>query len=351
MAKHRGIKDSGEYFVINPVSRKITVPHAHKSIGTVGDHNSEQITFECPKIIDGHDISQCEKRYVTWHNVNGEVGHDRLDIVEVEQGAEGMLYLSWIIRDGLTVAKGVIEFSVHFEDFDENGIRLYRWSTASCRDCDILDSVNEVLGAYGAVYVAGNALVFADFNAVKGGTLEIQTDGIIPEGTLQINENGIYPVGEYAQVNVDLINDPDLIPQNIKYGVTIHGVTGNYNPLPLEYGGINMYSRSDSFDVDIFFAGRVTEGEGQGHTFLDHHKKYSIEAKGSQYFSAYFVKGSMIILNITKFWNEQTISFEAKGAYVLYDTTKSRNDVETIVLVPSGGLVDITVHHGTFVAG
>lgn len=348
MAKHRGIKDSGEYFVINPVSRKIIVPHAHKSIGTVGDHNSEQITFECPQIIDGHDISQCERRYVTWNNVNGEAGHDRLDIVEVEQGAEGMLYLSWTVRDGLTVAKGIVQFSVHFEDFDENGIRLYRWSTASCKDCDILDSVNEVLGAYEAVYVAGNALVFGDYNAVKGGTLEIKTDGIIPEGTLQINENGIYPVGEYAQVNVDVINDPDLIPENIKSGVTIHGVTGTYNQLPLEYGGITMQSYSDSFDVDIFFAGRDEE---QGILFMHNHKQYSVEKKQSEYCGGYFVRHSMIIINITKLWGAQNIYFEAKGAYIDYENTSSNKDIATIVFVPTGGFVDITIGDGRLVAG
>ena len=99
MANHGGVRDSGEYFVINPASRKVTVPHAHKSIGTVGDHRSEQITFECPQMVDGHDITQCSHRYVTWINVNGEIGHDTLQIVQVENGADGMIYLSWTIRN------------------------------------------------------------------------------------------------------------------------------------------------------------------------------------------------------------------------------------------------------------
>lgn len=240
MAKHGGIKDSGEYFVITPASRKVTVPHAHKSIATVGDHNSEQITFVCPQIVDGHDISQCASRYVTWQNVNGEVGHDELHIVQVEQGAEGMLYLAWTIRNGLTVAKGIVQFSVHFEDFDDDGATLYRWSTATCKDCDILDSVNAVLGAYQAVYVAGDTLVFADYNVVKDGVLEIKTNGLIPEGTLQINENGTFPVGEYAEVNVSVHtkDDPDFIPENIKKGVNILGIEGAYDPLPLVSGTI-----------------------------------------------------------------------------------------------------------------
>ena len=63
---------------------------------------------------------------------------------------------------------------------------------------------------------AGNALVFADYNAVKDGTLEIKTNGIIPEGIMKIKDNGIFEVGEYAQVEVEVTDDPDLIPENIK---------------------------------------------------------------------------------------------------------------------------------------
>lgn len=257
MAKHGGIKDSGEYFVITPASRKVTVPHAHKSIATVGDHNSEQITFVCPQILDGHDISQCASRYITWQNVNGEIGHDELNIVQVENSAEGMLYLAWTIRNGLTVAKGVVQFSVHFEDFDDDGTTLYRWSTATCKDCDILDSVNAVLGAYEAVYVAGDTLVFANYNAVKGEVLEIKTDGIIPEGTLEIQENGTYIVGEYAKVKVNVIEDADLIPDNIKKGVNISGVEGAYDPLPLISGSIRIDNQIDNhpFDLMVYYSG------------------------------------------------------------------------------------------------
>ena len=258
MAKHGGIKDSGEYFVITPASRKVTVPHAHKSVGTVGDHNSEQITFVCPQMVDGHDVSQCARRYITWVNVKGEVGHDELNLSQVEQGEEGMIYLSWTIRNALTVASGIVQFSVHFEDVDDKGATLYRWSTTTCKDCDILESINAVLGAYEAIYVSGDTLVIADYAPVKDNKLSIETNGIIPEGTMKIEKNGSYDVGEVAQVEVavegDLpkINvtwdgviiaetnfgqetlqlseehDPDFVARNIREGVNIFGTDGIY---------------------------------------------------------------------------------------------------------------------------
>jgi hypothetical protein len=221
MAKHSGIKDGGEYFVISPTSRKITVPHSQKSIGAVGDHCSEQVTFMCPQMVDGHDVSQCAHRYVTWFNVNGEIGHDELRLVQVEQPEEGMIYLAWTIRDSLTVAKGVVKFSVHFEDRDGSGATLYRWSTATCKDCDILESINGILGAYEAIYVSGETLVISDYTLVNNNTLNLESK-IIPEGKVQITENGTFDVYKYAQaeVSVDPPSGTLIIDKNGTYDVS-----------------------------------------------------------------------------------------------------------------------------------
>lgn len=273
MANHRGVKDSGEYFVINPASRKVTVPHAHKAIGTVGEHNSEQIRFECPQMVDGHDISQCASRFITWINANGDGGNDELQLVQNEQGAEGMVYLSWTIRKPLTIAKGLVQFSVHFEDIDDDGTTLYRWSTATCRDCDILDSVNSDLGSYEAIYVSGETLVISDYTPVRDNSLSLETNGIIPEGTKTITANGTYEVGEFAQVEIavdaeapqitvqnnGLIiaseggvesqvklsekHDSDFVASNIKNGIVIFGVTGTYAN-EAQAGGL-IYNNTD----------------------------------------------------------------------------------------------------------
>ena len=306
MAKHGGIRDSGEYFVITPASRKVTVPHAHKSIGTVGDHNSEQITFICPQMVDGHDVSQCARRYITWVNVNGEVGHDELKLSQVEQSEEGMIYLSWTIRNALTVANGVVQFSVHFEDVDDDGATLYRWSTTTCKDCDILESINAVLGAYEAIYVSGETLVIADCAPVKENTLKLETNGIIPHGTMVIGGNGTYDVGEVAQavvavegdlpkisvtwdgvIIVDTVfgqetlqlseeQDPDFVSRNIKAGVNIFGTEGTLSGATNRKLTINnncnhtvfvKYTFYDSADNDVLKMGTATVMAKQSATF------------------------------------------------------------------------------------
>ena len=279
MAKHSNIRDEGAVFVIEPHTRKVTVPTTHFVIGTVGEHLSEQITFECPTTIDGHDITGCNKKYVTWRSVNGAVGHDELDDMTVEGD---VARFKWNVRSGLTVAKGVVSFSVHFEDTEDEKT-LYKFSTMACKTCEILESVNASMGAYEAVYVAGDRLVFDDYNTVTDGELKIGTNGIIPVGTLKISANGQYSVGKYAEVDVmvedampkisvgasGVVNattpagttrhqlsasdDPDFIAENIKCGVGVFGVEGKCPSVSYAIGKIE--NQATSGYITIYYMG------------------------------------------------------------------------------------------------
>lgn len=280
---HSGIRDDGVRFQIVPSTRKITVPASHKVIGAVGDHLSEQLTFQVPLTIDAHAITGCKRKYVTWKNVNGGVGTDELKLSSQD---DEYAYFTWSVRDALTVGSGIVQFSVHFED-TEGDTMLYRWSTAPCKDCEILDSVNALLGTYKAMWVNGDTLVIGDYTPVVDSTLELNGSGFTPEGTLEITKNGEYDVGLYATANVAVdpptgtinittngehnvtdyatanvavpfdtptitvtdggvitatangmnselqlgaTHDADFVAANIKHGVTIFGVEGSCHP-------------------------------------------------------------------------------------------------------------------------
>lgn len=275
MAKHSNVKDEGAVFVIVPHTRKVGVPSTHFVIGTVGEHLSEQITFQCPKTIDGHDITGCDKKYVTWQSVDGTIGHDELTNMEI---ADDVVSFKWNVRSGLTTEKGVVSFSVHFED-TVAGETVYKFSTTTCRSCEILDAVNARIGAYEAIYVAGDKLVFADYNAVTDETLKLDANGIMPEGRITITSNGLWSVGTYAEAEVKVEGDTPTItvfenglvkasspfgekthylsarddshftPANIKAGVEIFGMTGTYEAETItnaERAYITIENRMDS---------------------------------------------------------------------------------------------------------
>lgn len=369
MAKHGGIKDSGEFFVINPASRKVTVPHAHKAIGTVGEHCAEQVTFMCPQIVDGHDISQCARRYITWINVRDEVGNDELRLAQVENAEEGMVYMTWTIRNPLTVEKGIVQFSVHFEDEDEAGATLYRWSTATCRDCDILESINSLIATYESIYVSGDTLVIADYTPVTDETFVLDAKGIIPDGTITITKNGYHDVGSYARANVlvdapsgtleinsngyyNVMNhatayvnipmsaptvqvsadgvvtanangknttvklstehDAEFTADNIRKGATIFGVEGRYDPHKLVSGTV-VSNTNQLCGVAMYYSGTTWMGEELGYAFNSFYGMGDGES-----FSAKFVSHTPIII------------MPSSGANsVLSGTQRSGYDVET----------------------
>lgn len=195
MALHSGIRDDGIKFQIVPSTRKITVPAAYKIIGSVGDHNSEQLTFQCPKVIDGHDVFGCSNKFVRWTNANGDSGKTDVENIAVE--GENLLF-TWTISSMITKKAGHITFSVHFEDLDANDELLYRWSTTSCKECEILDT---------SVDDGGDAPIPVPEGYIK------------PEGTIEIEANGTYDVTGYASADVN-VPVPTLIGTIIKQNGT-----------------------------------------------------------------------------------------------------------------------------------
>ena len=221
--RNHNIKDANAPFEVDPFARKITVPYTGRVIGVVGDNCSEKVTFKIPKTIDGHSMASCTRKYVAWRNVYGEPGTDGLEIIE--EGEEYVLY-AWTVRDAITIAKGLVEFSLHFEcDNPETGKQIYSWGTHTCSDCEILDSVNTIMGAYAAIYIDGDALVFSDYTPVREKTLELES-GIIPEGTLEITEAGKHDVARYAYADIkEVYETPGITITDGKVSATANGVT------------------------------------------------------------------------------------------------------------------------------
>lgn len=200
MAKHSGIRDDGIRFQIVPSTRKITVPQSHKIIGTVGSHNSEELTFQCPKTIDGHDVVNCTDHYVSWINADGTDGRYDITADKITVDDENM-YFTWVIDSGVTVAAGYVKFAVHIEDKNPDGTLVYAWGTTECTECQILGTVRNTGG---------------------GGSLPVPEGYIKPTGIKEIDQNGEHDVSAYESAKVNVFQ-PTL------YGTTIHK-NGTHKP-------------------------------------------------------------------------------------------------------------------------
>lgn len=302
---HSTVKDSGTFLVVDPATRTVTAPEGQRALGVSGDHLSEQVTFEVPQFIDSHDVTMCLRKYITWANAVGEVGHDELTL---DRTADGKAYFVWSVRDGLTMAPGFVKFSIHFEDADDAQRVVYRWGTKTCADFEVLDAINTTLGAYEAIYVAGNTLVIEDYTPVEDKTLALDMPGIIPEGTKVITEAGVHDVGTYAAVEVVGVfeaptisvngdtgvitatangaetthkltkeDDADLLPANIRVGKRVFGVMGSLNLDMVDvnflfhnqsegaFQGVNFYYTCSN-DYGIYFTNYATAPGAMGAT-------------------------------------------------------------------------------------
>lgn len=214
MANHSGIRDTGIQFEIVPNTRTIAVPKTHRVIGVAGDHLSEEVTFRCPKDIDGHDVLNCAEHFVVYRNADGlskRVNIERDEIKETEDGED--ILIPWAVDDVLTACAGTVWFSVYFVDKDDAGNVIYRWGTSECGDCQVLSGVedtNPVINPEGIISITANGkynvseFEYAKVNVPNAG--EVPEGYIKPEGKLDITENGEYNVTPYESVNVDVTN-------------------------------------------------------------------------------------------------------------------------------------------------
>lgn len=133
------ITDTDPRFVINPITRKIQNVSSRKIVLIQGDHNSERFTFELPRIIEGHDMTLCNKVEVHFLNV----GKDRegkekqvknpytVEDLRVDPEDNTKAVCSWLISRNSTGLAGVLSFALTFRCVDENNVETYAWGAVS----------------------------------------------------------------------------------------------------------------------------------------------------------------------------------------------------------------------------
>ena len=107
-------------FKINAITREVIQVQPDVLITLMQyDHNSESLRFECPRYIDGHDMSLCNK--VEVHFVNSDVaasvskgGYYTVTDIAVNSGDPSLVNFSWVVSRNSTENVGTLIFSVRF---------------------------------------------------------------------------------------------------------------------------------------------------------------------------------------------------------------------------------------------
>lgn len=136
MSHEHSLYDTDPHFKIDPDTRLITDLSNKGTTIVQNDHNSERFTFELPRMVDGHDMSQCNVVEVHYINIGGTERHNdvyQVDDLGLSPNDQNVVICSWLLSQNATSLSGTLNFVLRFmcTSTDETGEAVvdYAWST------------------------------------------------------------------------------------------------------------------------------------------------------------------------------------------------------------------------------
>lgn len=233
MSHKHSIYDSDPHFAINAITRTILNKSSQKTILIQGDHNAERFTFEMPRYIEGHDMSQCDRVQLHYLNLSKN-GKDQIAGVyeptdfQISPDGDDVVIFSWLISANATKYAGSLSFAVRFTCMNGNLIE-YAWNTLPCTSISIatsVDNTDDITEQYTDVIEtwfleimnAATAGVNIVNEAKDGAVAEInqiigQTGGILASETEPEDENialWLVDLPEEEHEVIEIITEEDL---------------------------------------------------------------------------------------------------------------------------------------------
>lgn len=132
MPHQHSIYDSDAHFTINSITKEISSAFNKKIVQ--GDHNSERLTFELSRHIEGHDMSLSDKIEIHYINVAANKTNQSKDVylvadAQVSPDSDEVLIFSWLVSGNATQYAGTLNFLIRFTCLTGETID-YVWNTA-----------------------------------------------------------------------------------------------------------------------------------------------------------------------------------------------------------------------------
>lgn len=134
-----GIVDGDPHFIIDTVSRKI-INNSGKDTLVQFDHNSERLTFELPRYVEGHDMSNCNKITISYLNVAVTGLYEVNDLTVKDMDGDNVSF-TWLISSNVTQNVGKLAFAITFECLQPDGEITYSWHTGVNEDMKIISTM------------------------------------------------------------------------------------------------------------------------------------------------------------------------------------------------------------------
>ena len=145
MAHKHSVYDTSLHFIIDGNTRLVKNSTEAKVTLVQYDHNSERITFELPRYIDGHDMSLCTDAQVHYINIERKTNRESVGIYECDDlqiapDDENVVICSWLISKNATRFVGSLFFVIRFICSEDREI-TYSWNTARHTGLSVTDGI------------------------------------------------------------------------------------------------------------------------------------------------------------------------------------------------------------------
>ncbi len=141
------IVDDDSRFAIDINTREITNIANKKTSLIQYDHNSERISFEVKRMVEGHDMLLCNKVRVHYTPPSGQSrtkpmpGLYNVTDLQVHPTDSTKVCFSWLISENVTRYDGKLSFLISFECVDGEDV-VYRWNSGICDSIVVVPGMN-----------------------------------------------------------------------------------------------------------------------------------------------------------------------------------------------------------------
>lgn len=126
--------DNDKRVVINGITRDVVVSDVNKPVLIQYDNNSEVVTFEVDRYVEGHDLSLSNKVEVHYNNLDvagrrSSKGLYEATDLRVNPDNKTRVLVSWYISDKATQYEGTLNFVLAFSCLEDDVYNVYRWNS------------------------------------------------------------------------------------------------------------------------------------------------------------------------------------------------------------------------------
>lgn len=130
-----------EYLIIDPSTRKITIPKSEQLFGVYGEGNIERKYFKCPKIVgDNVDLSDCYI-FVNYYTAKGLPG--KYTVKDVKVDGENITF-SWELKQHIFDANEDTSIYFAVEAKNKDKVEMFRTSPATGKAKETIDTDTEI---------------------------------------------------------------------------------------------------------------------------------------------------------------------------------------------------------------